>query len=55
MQNDRDGYVLRKSSRKTPIPDDQCGYMVLDASTNIPVVGFHWDADLDDVETWMRS
>ena len=51
----RDGYIIRKSRRKTPTLDDFGGYMVLDARMNVPVLGYRWDADLDDIEEWMRA
>ena len=52
---DRDGYVLRKSQVSSPILDDQGGYMIFDAQTNLPVHGHNWNLDLDEVEAWMSD
>ena len=53
-QLDREGYVLRKSGTKYTTLDDMGGYMVYDASNNLPVFGRNWDLDLDEVEAWMQ-
>ena len=51
---DRDGYVLRKSQVRSPTLDDQGGYMIFDARTNLPIHGHNWNLDLDDVETYAQ-
>ncbi len=50
---DNQGYILRKSRRRGwPTPDDHGQYMILDARSNIPAVGWRYDLDLDKVEAW---
>ncbi len=50
---DNQGYILRKSRRRGwPTPDDHGQYMILDARSNIPAVGWRYDLDLDEVEAW---
>jgi hypothetical protein len=50
----REGYVLRKSRARNWRPDDQGGYMLVDASHNAVVLGSHFDADLEDVAKFLR-
>jgi hypothetical protein len=49
----RDGYRMTKSRRRLSL-DNFGDYMLLDASTNFPVIGFRFDADLDDVDHFLH-
>lgn len=51
---DREGYVLRKSRARESSPEDRQGFMLLDASTNLPVLGSYYDADLADVAEFLQ-
>jgi hypothetical protein len=50
------GFFLRKSrNRSWPRPDDHCEYMVLDLATGFPVFGWHYDSDLEEVDSWLAE
>jgi hypothetical protein len=49
----RAGYRMTKSRRRLSL-DNFGDYMLLDASTNFPVIGFRFDADLDDVDHFLH-
>lgn len=51
---DREGYVLRKSRAREWRLDDRQGYMLLNASTNLPALGSYFDADLEDVAKFLQ-
>jgi hypothetical protein len=48
----REGYVLRKSRRFSP-PQDYGELMLLDPSTNVPVVGWDFDASAEEVLVYL--
>lgn len=47
----RHGYYVRKSRqwKHVPHPDNHGEYMLLDADSSIPVLGWRFDATLDDI------
>jgi hypothetical protein len=54
----RQGYVLRKSRRRDPRALEYDGYMLVEPSRNVPVLGYTphaFSATLDDVETFLTS
>lgn len=50
----REGYVVLKSRRQWSL-ENRGEYMLLDASTNFPVCGWHYDASLDEIEEYLRD
>ena len=48
------GYELHKSRKRNWSCDDQCGYMIIDTSTNGVVNGTLFDLSLDDVSEWVK-
>lgn len=51
----RNGYYLRKSRRWSFHPDDEGEFMLLDADTDFPVIGFRYDASLADADAWLST
>jgi hypothetical protein len=51
----REGYVLRKSRARERRLEDRQEYMLVDASTNIPVRGSYYDADLDEIAEFLAG
>jgi hypothetical protein len=49
----RAGYRMTKSRRRLSL-DNFGDYRLIDASTNFPVFGFRFDADLDDVDRFLH-
>lgn len=52
---DRHGYILRKDRSRTWSPHSQGGWMIVDPQFNIPVWGWDYDLDLDDLEAWFTE
>jgi hypothetical protein len=50
----RCGFHIRKSRQSKHVPnlDNRGDYMVLDSRLNIPVLGFRFDATLDDIANY---
>ncbi len=48
----RNGYVVRKSRQRLHVPnlDNPGDYMLIEPRSNIPVLGFRFDATLADIE-----
>lgn len=55
---DREGYWVVKSRRSLG-PDNHGDYMLIDVCSSIArghsVLGFRYDASLDEIEAWLRS
>jgi hypothetical protein len=52
---ERRGYAVQKSRRRDPDAIDYGGYMLIDARTNVVVLGgggFSYSASLDDIEVF---
>jgi len=49
------GYRIVKSRKVNFSPDDQGEYMLVDVSTNLPLVGYKFDADLDDIAAFLAD
>jgi hypothetical protein len=50
---DREGYIIRRSRRR--LGAENAGqFMVIDARTNGSVLGFRYDATLEDVREFLR-
>ena len=50
----RFGYVVRKSRRAWGL-NNYGLYMLVDPSTSAPMVGWNYDATLDDIEAWLKG
>ncbi|MGY3584346.1 hypothetical protein ACVIGB_006596 [Bradyrhizobium sp. USDA 4341] len=49
----RNGYRLAKSRRQDPL--ENCGeFMLIDCSINAPVLGFKYDADLNEIAEFLE-
>jgi hypothetical protein len=51
---DREGYIIRKSRRAIGL-DNAGDYMMLDGSSNIPVLGFRYDATPEDIQHFLTD
>jgi len=49
------GYRIVKSRKVNFSPNDQGGYMLVDVGTNAPLVGYQFDADLDDIAAFLAD
>ena len=49
------GYRIVKSRKVNFSPDDQGEYMLVDVSTNLPLVGYKFDASLDDIAAFLAD
>lgn len=49
----RCGFHLEKL--RGPISNDNCGLYRLIDGRGIPYLGFHWDADLDEIEAFIEG
>jgi hypothetical protein len=50
----RHGYYVRKSRQVHPL-ENLGEYMLLEASRNIPMLGFRFDASLEEIEEFFRE
>ena len=52
----RHGYIVRKSRQRKHVSnlDNYGEYMLVDAAGNFPVLGWRFDATLDDIKTWFK-
>ena len=51
----KNGYILRKSRAKNWSIDNQLGYMIVDARTNLAIRGNRFDLTLDDVTEFVEQ
>lgn len=53
----RHGYVIRKSRERKHVPnlDNHGDYMLLSSDTNFPVLGFRYDATLQDIDVFLKG
>jgi len=53
----RQGYAVRKSRQWKHVPkfDNHGEYMLVDSSNGVPLIGWHYDATLDDIERFLRD
>lgn len=51
----KNGYILHKSRAKNWSIDNQLGYMIVDASTNLVIRGNRFDLTLDDVTEFVEQ
>jgi hypothetical protein len=49
------GYVVKKSRWRVGTSDNQGAYMLTEPSRNIPILGFKFDASLEDIDKWLTS
>jgi hypothetical protein len=51
----RAGYIVRRSRQWKHVPnlDNHGDYMLVDADSNFAVLGFRFDATLDDIADWL--
>jgi hypothetical protein len=50
----RRGYIVRKSRRGWPL-DNEGEFMLVEASSNIPALGFRYDASLDEITEYLKD
>jgi hypothetical protein len=50
----RNGYIVRKSRGAVRL-NNRGLYMLVDPSTGVPMVGWDFDATLDDIEVWLNG
>lgn len=50
----REGYLIRKSRRAISY-ENQGEYMLVEISTNIPALGFHYDATLGEIAEFLED
>ncbi len=48
-------YVLQKSRVRTPNPDNQGGYMIIDLYRNVCISGPKFELTLEDVEDFVKE
>lgn len=51
----REGFMVRKSRAWPNYLDNHGEFMLVDPSYNIPVLGYRYDASLDDIEAFLRE
>lgn len=53
----RRGYKVRKSRKWKYVPnlDNHGEYMLIDLDNGFPILGFHYDASLDDIEAFLKD
>ena len=50
----QNGYIVRKSRRAIRL-NNRGLFMLVDPSTGAPMVGWDYDATLDDIEAWLNG
>lgn len=51
----RQGYRVQKSRARRTHLDNCREFMLIECDRNIPVLGWRFDADLDEIESWLRE
>jgi hypothetical protein len=51
----RAGFSVRKSRRRSRTPSNCGEYMLLEQGRAIPILGWHYDATLDDIDQYLRD